>query len=66
MSLGLSDEKIVEMLPDIVADILAFEIEKDREGFLGKTYQSQQKVMLIEDDRFDAKEYQTHSTKEYK
>lgn len=60
VGLGLTDEQITEDLPQIIADTVAFEIANDQDRFLDKTYKSQQKVLFIEDDRFDVEGYQGH------
>ena len=53
ISIGLTDEQITEDLPKIISNVLAHDIAKDPDAFLAKTYAVQQKVRLIEDDRFD-------------
>ena len=60
VGLGLTDEQIRNDLPKIVFDTLALDIDKDPEEFLAKTYAVQQKVRLIEDERFDVEGYQAH------
>ena len=64
VSLNLSEEQIIEDLPQIVANTVAFEIANDQERFLEKTYKSQQKVLFIEDDRFDVERYQAHISRQ--
>lgn len=49
----MSEEQIIEDLPQIVADTVAYEIANDQDRFLEKTYKSQQKVLFIKDDRLD-------------
>lgn len=58
--LGLTDEQIIEHLPNIVAGTLAYEIRMDGEGFLDKVWVSQQKALFIEGDGFDVERYQEH------